>query len=95
MVSCTLPRVLQPSTALGDGSRVLRFTNFRTSNGPDVHVFLVAADDAKDNASVQRAGFIDLGSIKGNIDDQNYTLGPDADLSKHRAGSSTLNGLVM
>jgi len=22
---------------LGDGSRVLRFTNFKTSNGPDVH----------------------------------------------------------
>jgi hypothetical protein len=24
---------------LGDGSRILRFTNFRTSNGPDVHVY--------------------------------------------------------
>ena len=23
--------------SIGDGSRVLRFTNFRTSNGPDVH----------------------------------------------------------
>src|SRR5215470_14365470 len=30
---------------LGDGSRVLRFTNFMTSNGPDVHVYLVAVDD--------------------------------------------------
>jgi Electron transfer DM13 len=69
---------------LGDGSRVLRFTHFRTSNGPDVHVYLVAADD---NASVQRAGFIDLGSIKGNIGDQNYTLGPDVDLAKYRAVS--------
>ena len=40
---------------VGDGSRVLRFTNFRTSNGPDVHVYMVAADDARDDASVQRA----------------------------------------
>lgn len=34
---------------LRDGDRILRFTNFRTSNGPDVHVYLVAADDAKDS----------------------------------------------
>src|SRR5580693_4888529 len=72
---------------MGDGSRVLRFTNFTTSNGPDVHVYMVAADDAKDSASVLRAGFIDLGTIKGNIGDQNYTLGPDVDLSKYRAVS--------
>lgn len=72
---------------LGDGRRILRFTNFQTSNGPDVHVYLVAADDAKDNDSVKRAGFIDLGSIKGNIGDQNYTLGSDVDLSKYRAVS--------
>jgi hypothetical protein len=24
----------------GDGTRVLRFTNFTTSNGPDVHVYM-------------------------------------------------------
>src|ERR1700733_13083738 len=41
---------------MGDGSRVLRFTGFSTSNGPDVHVYMVAADDAKDSASVLRAG---------------------------------------
>jgi hypothetical protein len=57
------------------------------TNGPDVHVYLVAADDATDNKSVMNARFIDLGSIKGNIGDQNYTLGSDADLSKYRAVS--------
>ena len=72
---------------MGDGSRVLRFTGFSTSNGPDVHVYMVAADDAKDSAGVLRAGFIDLGIIKGNMGDQNYTLGPDVDLSKYRAVS--------
>ena len=71
----------------GDGVRVLRFTSFSTSNGPDVHVYLVAADDAKDIATVQRAGFMDLGVIKGNIGDQNYTLGSDVDLAKYRAVS--------
>ena len=72
---------------LADGTRILRFTNFKTSNGPDVHVYMVAADDAKDNATVLRAGFVDLGVIKGNIGDQNYILGPDVDLSKYRAVS--------
>jgi hypothetical protein len=71
----------------GDGARMLRFTNFKTSNGPDVHVYLVAADDAKDIATVQRAGFTDLGVIKGNVGDQNYTLGSDVDLAKFRAVS--------
>ncbi|MGA8488938.1 MAG: DM13 domain-containing protein [Terriglobales bacterium] len=72
---------------LGDGDRLLRLTHFSTSNGPDVHVYMVAANDAKDAATVLRAGFIDLGTIKGNIGDQNYTLGPDVDLSKYRAVS--------
>jgi hypothetical protein len=72
---------------MGDGSRVLRLTSFSTSNGPDVHVYLVAADDAKDAETVQKAGFVDLGSIKGNIGDQNYTIGGDLDLAKYRAVS--------
>lgn len=72
---------------LADGSLVLRLTNFKTSNGPDVHIYMVAADDAKDNATVLHAGFIDLGVIKGNIGDQNYGLGPGVDLAKYRAVS--------
>jgi len=73
--------------SLGNGNRVLRLTNLKTTNGPNVHVYMVAADDAKDNASVRRAGFIDLGQIKGNVGDQNYTLGQNVDLSKYRAVS--------
>jgi Electron transfer DM13 len=72
---------------LADGTRVLRFTGFKTSNGPDVHVYMVAAEDAKDVATVQQAGFIDLGVIKGNAGDQNYTLSSELDLSKYRAVS--------
>ena len=72
---------------MGDGSRVLRLTSFRTSNGPDVHVYMVAADDARDVATVEKAGFVDLGVIKGNIGDQTYPLGSDLDLAKYRAVS--------
>ena len=70
---------------LADGKKTLRLTNFATSNGPDVHVYLVAAQDAKDNDAVKNAGFVDLGSLKGNIGDQNYELPANADLAKYRA----------
>jgi len=72
---------------LGEGRRVLRLTNFETSNGPDVHVYLVAAEVAKDNATVKQAGFIDLGSLKGNKGDQNYDIPTDADLNKYKSVS--------
>ena len=72
---------------LSDGKRILRLTNFETSNGPDVHVYLVAAEVAKDNATVKQAGFIDLGSLKGNKGDQNYEVPADADLNKYKSVS--------
>ena len=34
-----------------DGKLVLRLTKFKTSNGPDVHVILVATADAMDDAN--------------------------------------------
>jgi electron transfer DM13 len=70
---------------LPNGKQVLRFSSFETSNGPDVHIYLVAATDAGDNDSVINAGFVDLGNIKGNIGDQNYDLPASVDLSKYRA----------
>ncbi|HEU4506618.1 MAG TPA: DM13 domain-containing protein [Pyrinomonadaceae bacterium] len=70
---------------LADGKKTLRLTNFETSNGPALHVYLVAAQDAKDNDTVTKAGFVDLGSLKGNIGDQNYELPANTDLSKYRA----------
>jgi Electron transfer DM13 len=70
---------------LSDGRRILRFTDFETSNGPDVHVYLVAADDALDSAAVTRAGFVEVGPLKGNIGDQNYELPGSLDLHRYRA----------
>src|ERR1041384_2938589 len=70
---------------LADGKKTLRLTNFETSNGPDVHVYLVATQDAKDNDTVTKADVVDLGTLKGNIGDQNYELPSNADLAKYRA----------
>jgi len=67
------------------GERIVRLTNFKTSNGPQLHVYLVAAPDATDNATVKKAGFVDLGALKGNKGDQNYRIPAGTDLEKHRA----------
>ncbi len=72
---------------LADGKQVLRLTNFKTSNGPALHMYLVAASDAPDNDTVKKAGFIDLGDLKGNEGDQNYEIPAGADLTKYRAAS--------
>jgi electron transfer DM13 len=70
---------------MGGGNRVLRFTDFAVSNGPDVHVYLVAAEDPMDSETVKQSEIYELGSIKGNVGNQNYDLGPDVDLDKFKS----------
>ena len=70
---------------MGEGNRVMRFTDFKVSNGPDVHVWLVAADDPMDSETVKQSEVYELGSIKGNVGNQNYDLGPDVDLDKFKS----------
>jgi hypothetical protein len=69
---------------LGGGRRVLRLTGFRTSNGPDVRVVLVAAPDVADDATATRAGYVELGALKGTRGDQNYEVPASIDLAKYR-----------
>lgn len=66
------------------GKLVLRLTNFKTSNGPDVHVILIAAKDADDDANFLKSDTerLELGSLKGNEGDQNYEIPSGTDLSK-------------
>jgi hypothetical protein len=72
---------------LPDGKRVLRLTDFKTSNGPDVQVYLVSAPDANDNQTVTQAGFLALAPLKGNIGDQNYELPESVDLAQYQSVS--------
>jgi hypothetical protein len=71
---------------VGTGRRLLRLTSFRTSNGPDVHVYLVAAPSVTDDV-VKHAPVIDLGLMKGNRGNQNYALPAGTDLSKYQSVS--------
>ncbi len=72
-----------------DGKLVLRLTNFKTSNGPDVHVILVATKDAGDDANFLKNNTerVELGKLKGNEGDQNYEIPAGTDLAKFRTVS--------
>ena len=70
---------------LPDGNLALHLSDFRTSNGPDVVVYLVAAPDARDAGTVKRAGFVLVGELKGNVGDQTYELPASIDLARYRA----------
>jgi hypothetical protein len=59
------------------GGFILRLSDFSTSNGPDVHVLLSKTSDPMDITES-----LDLGSIKGNQGDQNYTLPAGTDPSQ-------------
>jgi len=76
---------------LADGKRVLRLTDFAVDNGPDLHVRLIAADDAKDTPSVAKTDNVELGKLKGNKGSQNYDVPENVDLSKYRVVSIWCN----
>jgi hypothetical protein len=71
------------------GQMVLRLTNFKTSNGPDVHVILIAAKDADDDANFLKNSTekVELGALKGNEGDQNYMIPAGTDLDKFQTVS--------
>lgn len=72
-----------------DGKLVLRLTGFKTSNGPDVHVVLVAFKEPSDDANSLKSSTerVELGKLKGNEGDQNYEIPAGTDLSKFAAVS--------
>ncbi len=64
------------------GERILRFTDFEVTNGPDLKVWLVAAANPTSSADVTDGEWFSLGRLKGNIGEQNYEIAGDVDLSK-------------
>ncbi|MGC0327695.1 hypothetical protein RKD23_000685 [Streptomyces sp. SAI-170] len=69
---------------LADGARLLRLEDLRTSDGPDVRVYL-STRDADEVRSGLGDGAVELGELKGNLGDQNYTVPAGTDLSGFRS----------
>ncbi len=60
---------------LADGRTFLRLENLKTTNGPDLYVYLSVGKDPSD--------IVNLGRLKGNIGNQNYEIPAGTDLSKY------------
>jgi hypothetical protein len=60
---------------LKDGQSILRLESFKSTNGPNVHLYL-ATDKGASN-------FIDLGRLKANNGNQNYNIPVGTDLAKY------------
>ena len=60
---------------LKDGQSILRLENFKSTNGPNVHLYL-ATDKTASN-------FIDIGRVKANNGNQNYNIPVGTDLAKY------------
>jgi hypothetical protein len=68
---------------LPDDSRLLRLEDFRVTNGPDLHVYLVRNPKPREQQDVGN-DYIDLGALKGNVGNQNYQVPTEADLTSYR-----------
>ena len=69
---------------LPDGRHVLRFEDFRSKNGPDLHVYL-STETPKSTFASLGENEIHLGPLKGNVGNQNYEIPADVDLSQYRS----------
>ena len=60
---------------LADGKTFLRFEDLKTTNGPDLYVYLSTGKNVSE--------IVNLGRLKGNIGNQNYEIPTGTDLAKY------------
>ena len=60
---------------LDDGREILRLEDFKSTNGPDLYVYLSTDTGATD--------IVNLGKLKANVGNQNYDILEGTDLEKY------------
>lgn len=70
---------------LGDGTRILRLTQFSTAARSDLDLLLISASDASENEVVKNSEVFVLGSLKRTEGDQEYLLPPGLDFDRYHA----------
>jgi hypothetical protein len=68
---------------LPDNTRILRFEDFRVTNGPGLHVILTRKPEPRTTADVG-TDYVDLGALKGNVGNQNYSIPTEVDFSEYQ-----------
>jgi len=70
---------------LADGRTFVRLQDLDTSNGPDVRIWLSAADAQASDGIVHSSEYVDLGGLKANHGNQNYLVPTGTDLPSFRS----------
>ena len=65
---------------LPDGTHLVRFEDFETTNGPDLVVYLSTHPDPRSADDVAQNDYVELGPLKGNIGNQNYLVPAATDI---------------
>jgi len=64
------------------GGALLRFTDFKVTNGPDLEVWMVRDPDPKKSADVEASQWLSLGPLRGNKGDQTYVIPEGTDIGE-------------
>lgn len=65
------------------GAKFIALSDFEVTNGPDLKVILVKAENPQSSADVKAVEWVSLGPLKGNIGDQTYMIPSDLDVSEY------------
>jgi hypothetical protein len=68
---------------LPDNSKVLRFEEFKVTNGPDLHILLTRNPQPKEGKDVGN-DYVDLGQLKSSVGNQNYRIPAELDLTQYQ-----------
>lgn len=71
--------------ALSDGKHVVRFEDFRVTNGPALVVYLAKHPSPTEASHVKDGGYVKLGKLKGNVGNQNYAVPPGTNLTNYQS----------
>ena len=70
---------------LPDERHLVRFEDFRTTNGPALVVYLAKHPAPARAADVTDGGYLSLGKLKGNVGNQNYEIPADIDVAEYNS----------
>lgn len=70
---------------LANNRHLIRFEDFRTTNGPALVVYLAKHPSPMQAADVVDGGYVSLGKLKGNVGNQNYEIPEDTDVSEYNS----------
>jgi hypothetical protein len=69
--------------ALEDGRTIIQFTDFSVTSGPDLEVWLVAADAPATASAVLASEYVSLGRLQSPNGTQSYEIPADVDVSAY------------